>query len=152
MGSRWLDSPKCLHLNVGTWRAQLGWWLGAFLLLHSFKFSQGQSTEAWRGPHWQRECSDQPQVKRLSLKPFVCSEKGRIVGDHIWRQFPQEDELGKDINFGHCVALNDVGDEVFIPFVTVAISGIGSTPAVMKMFYRDLWPSFDCQAIETMFL
>lgn len=59
---------------------------------------------------------------------------------------------------GHCVALNDAGDEVndagdevFIPFVTVAISGIGSIPAVMKMFYRDLWSSFDCQAAETMF-
>lgn len=82
---------------LGFWKAQLGWWSGAFLL-HGFKFSQCQSAEAWRGPHRQRECRDQPQVKRLSLKPFVCSEKGRIVGDHIWRQFPQEDELGKDIN------------------------------------------------------
>lgn len=83
---------------LGFWKAQLGWWSGAFLLLHGFKFSQCQSAEAWRGPHRQRECRDQPQVKRLSLKPSVCSEKGRIVGDHIWRQFPQEDELGKDIN------------------------------------------------------
>lgn len=72
---------------------------------------------------------------------------GTIFEDSFLRRM----NLKKTKIVGHCVALNDAGDEVFIPFVTVAISGIGSIPAVMKMFYRDLWPSFDCQATETMF-